>query len=620
MTPAERLHQALHTYAHAKTRSNARNVLLAVDWKQAPAPDSKPPSRRLAEALREWQGRRSRNNAQAVFGALGWTAAPDEQSVLQAAVLLQNAAAWSNAHQPANGAADEHGTEPAAERSDAAVEDDANAAAADKGIPTKAEQISVLAQALVRDLDQTRSAWEQSERGSRLKQERIDGLEQALAEARTVGTVSEEEGRIKTERIKQLADELDAARIDWAASEEDSRTKKQRIEHLELELQQIQARYEESEADSRQKREQIGRLELDLEEVHTMYKELEEDSQQKRGQIEQLDQDLRQVHAMYKESEEESRQQRGQIEQLERHLLRTIAERGGPGQPDTPAEAELKGDLAAITRLWRQAEEESEAKREQITQLEDHLKTAREDWELSEEDSREKQEQLEQMEADLKKVMADRAQSREDSSVKQQEIKRQDQQIAWLDERIRHLEGQVDALQAHSEAHWSKALAPASFADLMPAAQRHLNRLVVPGTAARDIDKLDRHHNRGTWVPDAWKALCALQAYAEAGPLFDGNFAAWCLNGQNQHAWYPDRLAMTDGAAAMARFGETRIFSVDHRVDPSGKIEMQAHIKVVKAGDENIPRIYFHDDTAGVTKRVHIGFIGPHSLVPASKF
>ena len=42
---------------------------------------------------------------------------------------------------------------------------------------------------------------------------------------------------------------------------------------------------------------------------------------------------------------------------------------------------------------------------------------------------------------------------------------------------------------------------------------------------------------------------------------------------------------------------------------------MDAHIKVAQAGGTLTPRIYFYDDTGGVTGKVHIGFIGPHKYL-----
>jgi hypothetical protein len=47
---------------------------------------------------------------------------------------------------------------------------------------------------------------------------------------------------------------------------------------------------------------------------------------------------------------------------------------------------------------------------------------------------------------------------------------------------------------------------------------------------------------------------------------------------------------------------------------------MVAHAKIQIRGGGNIPRIFFYDDTKGPTRKVHIGFIGPHELVPTSSF
>ena len=46
---------------------------------------------------------------------------------------------------------------------------------------------------------------------------------------------------------------------------------------------------------------------------------------------------------------------------------------------------------------------------------------------------------------------------------------------------------------------------------------------------------------------------------------------------------------------------------------------MQAHLKISEGGGDLAPRIDFHDDTMGETKRVHVGFVGPHHLVPNTK-
>jgi len=66
----------------------------------------------------------------------------------------------------------------------------------------------------------------------------------------------------------------------------------------------------------------------------------------------------------------------------------------------------------------------------------------------------------------------------------------------------------------------------------------------------------------------------------------------------------------------MARkFTRARTFPVDSAVSPSGRQYMEAHLKVSEGGGDLAPRVYFHDDTAGPTGKVHVGFVGPHYLV-----
>lgn len=46
---------------------------------------------------------------------------------------------------------------------------------------------------------------------------------------------------------------------------------------------------------------------------------------------------------------------------------------------------------------------------------------------------------------------------------------------------------------------------------------------------------------------------------------------------------------------------------------------MESHLKISEGGGNLAPRVYFFDDTDGPTRMVHIGFVGPHDLVPNSK-
>jgi hypothetical protein len=61
---------------------------------------------------------------------------------------------------------------------------------------------------------------------------------------------------------------------------------------------------------------------------------------------------------------------------------------------------------------------------------------------------------------------------------------------------------------------------------------------------------------------------------------------------------------------------DTRIFKVAIEVDGRGRILMLAHLKIAEGGGNLVPRVYFYDDTGGTTRKVHVGFVGPHYLVP----
>lgn len=149
-------------------------------------------------------------------------------------------------------------------------------------------------------------------------------------------------------------------------------------------------------------------------------------------------------------------------------------------------------------------------------------------------------------------------------------------------------------------------------------AQLHLDRVVIPEGACVDIDDLDTALASRSWGETTWQGLRALQAYAE--DEFDGGFWQWCEKSGNPAAWpaTSKKLAMSESSSTRnrKRFREARVFAIDRQVEQSGSIYMEAHLKIAEGGGDNAPRLYFHDDTGGTTKKVHIGFIGPHKHVP----
>ncbi|HCG54650.1 hypothetical protein [Brevibacterium sp.] len=146
--------------------------------------------------------------------------------------------------------------------------------------------------------------------------------------------------------------------------------------------------------------------------------------------------------------------------------------------------------------------------------------------------------------------------------------------------------------------------------------------LRVPESAARDLDRIDGAPNASAWASTTWRGLVALADYArdvrQRGVT--GGFWNWCAQ---QGSWpaSPKKLAMSESqtVANNAQMSAKRVFKVAKAVDPSGEMLMRAHLKISEGGGDLAPRVYFYDDTAGKTGRVHVGFVGPHYLVPNTR-
>ena len=162
-----------------------------------------------------------------------------------------------------------------------------------------------------------------------------------------------------------------------------------------------------------------------------------------------------------------------------------------------------------------------------------------------------------------------------------------------------------------------------SFAELIAAARAHLEHIELPESAERELDALDAAQEVKVWAQDAWDGLRALDEYARNAAEFPGGFWEWCEHGEAEHRWpaTQKKLAMKESRTVMeaSALRRKREFDVSTEVKDTGRMPMFAHLKIVGQGGENIPRVYFHDDAKGATGKVHIGFIGPHRLVPNTR-
>lgn len=154
------------------------------------------------------------------------------------------------------------------------------------------------------------------------------------------------------------------------------------------------------------------------------------------------------------------------------------------------------------------------------------------------------------------------------------------------------------------------------------AAQAYLSEwLALPESAVQELDDVDTAPEAYNWGNKTWRGLQALAAYAKdrANGWDKGGFWEWCASGPPL-GWpaTPKKLAMTESETVQNsdKLRRTRVLSIDREVEASGEILMLAHLKIAEGGGNLAPRVYFHDDTNGSTRMVHIGLVGPHHLVP----
>jgi hypothetical protein len=152
-------------------------------------------------------------------------------------------------------------------------------------------------------------------------------------------------------------------------------------------------------------------------------------------------------------------------------------------------------------------------------------------------------------------------------------------------------------------------------------ARQVANHLHIPASAEQSIEVLDRTEVSNVWARDLGQFFASLERYAysvlNAG--FQGDFLAWLKQNGDYSA---QKIAMKESESVMKdpELRAKRVFGVSDALDVTGQKLMQAHAKIQIRGGGQIPRVYFFDDTKGQTGKVHIGFIGPHYLVPTASF
>lgn len=184
-----------------------------------------------------------------------------------------------------------------------------------------------------------------------------------------------------------------------------------------------------------------------------------------------------------------------------------------------------------------------------------------------------------------------------------------------LENRLRMLNINPDVIEQEGEI----LDPPSSCMEAIERAQVHLEQIVIHPDAAQDIDRMDQNEHFALWGKRIYRHLQSLDAYSEAkASKYEGGFMPWCQHSGNMYTVPPKFIAMKESESVRNNQSlmEKRLLPIDKAVDPTGRIKMEAHLKPIEGGGMQIPRIYFYDDTKGNTGKVHIGFIGPHDLMP----
>lgn len=158
------------------------------------------------------------------------------------------------------------------------------------------------------------------------------------------------------------------------------------------------------------------------------------------------------------------------------------------------------------------------------------------------------------------------------------------------------------------------AFEPAFCSEVVEHARGTLSFLVVPEEIDEGVSELDEHPDE-SWARKAWLALRALDEYARAKSKgrYDKDFKTCCEQSGTDIVVPLSWVARKESKLTMEndRFRELRRLPVSTDVDPTGRLLMEAHIKIEQGGTP-CPRIHFHDDTRGKTGKVHIGWFGDH--------
>lgn len=128
---------------------------------------------------------------------------------------------------------------------------------------------------------------------------------------------------------------------------------------------------------------------------------------------------------------------------------------------------------------------------------------------------------------------------------------------------------------------------------------------------------LDADGKAGVWGKKAFRAFRAFQRFAELkaqDPNACADFLGFCQDVDDHPEKVPGNwVAMKESETVTQSpaYSGARTFPVDEAVESSGRVFMEAHIKI-QLGKPPAPRIHFYDDTMGSTGKIWVGYFGEH--------
>lgn len=190
--------------------------------------------------------------------------------------------------------------------------------------------------------------------------------------------------------------------------------------------------------------------------------------------------------------------------------------------------------------------------------------------------------------------------------------------LAESERQLRYFRSQL-ASTGRGDIAWSAPavsaidVAPESFDELLDRIDE-LEFVEFTGDPDRARD-LDDHEVLGVWAGHCWRALLALNDYAEqsASSKFSGSVDTYLSNTPTGcHSFSTNRHAPFESSdvANNPKYRAPRTLPVPRGVDSSRFVYMEAHFKIAKSATIT-PRMHYFDDTARSGK-LYVGYIGRH--------